>query len=146
MKAVLKYSRDEDQILWLDEMADYVKKLQLPELASTGLYEYLVEMGNSEKRELDSQIVRLLKHLLKFRFQPERQTPSWAETCDNAREEILISLRRNKSFKKRFMPKLLLDPELYALAKRGAEKETKVKMPLENPFTAQEIMDDDFYG
>lgn len=143
---MLHHKREDDEILWLDEAAEFVKSLKLPVLAETGIYEYLIEMGRSERREIESQVVRLLKHLLKFRFQPEKQTPSWAETCDNAREEILLSLRRNKGFAKKFMPHILLDPELYLIAKRGAEKETKVKMPAQNPFTADEILDDDFYG
>lgn len=142
----MQYKRENDEILWLEETAEYVKSLNLPMLAEMGIHEYLLEMGRSERREIESQIVRLLKHLLKFKYQPEKQTSSWAETCDNAREEILLSLRRNKGFAKKFMPALLMDPELYSIAKRGAEKETKIKMPAVNPFIPNEIMDDDFYG
>ena len=56
--------------------------------ASVGLEELIDALSRSEKRALKSHLVRLMQHVIKWRVQPERRSPSWMWTIRNARIEI----------------------------------------------------------
>jgi len=56
-------------------------------------------MGKTEKRELVSRLTVLLMHLLKWRFQPLLQGPSWRLTIRNQRMDIEDHLSDNPSLK-----------------------------------------------
>jgi hypothetical protein len=141
----MRVKRHEDEHDWLESTAEFVKNLNLPELAEAGLYEYLVEMGNSERKGLESQVVRLIMHLLKFRYQPAMASNSWKISCVNARQEIRRTLKHSPSLQ-RYLLELLSDDDVYEDAREAAEEETSVKMPRSNPFKPEEIMDKSFFG
>jgi hypothetical protein len=45
-------------------------------------------MSRAERNAVDSQLVRLMKHIIKWKLQPERRSVSWAVSIVNARYEI----------------------------------------------------------
>jgi hypothetical protein len=50
---------------------------------------YIIEaLSRSEKRAIKSQIIRLMKHVIKWKSQPEKRSRSWVVTIQNARTEI----------------------------------------------------------
>ncbi len=56
--------------------------------AAEGLGELIEAVARSERRDLRSQLIRLMVHVLKWREQPARRSASWAVTILQAREEI----------------------------------------------------------
>lgn len=64
----------------LDEQAYEEAKVGLD-----GLYE---NMANADKRALESQLRRLMVHVLKWRYQSAKRSVSWILTIVNARQEI----------------------------------------------------------
>jgi len=58
------------------------------EEAEEGLNELASAMGRAERNAVDSQLVRLMKHVIKWKSQPERRSASWAVSIVNARYEI----------------------------------------------------------
>jgi len=56
--------------------------------ADHGLMELIEALSRSEKRALKSQIIRLMKHVIKWKSQPEKRSRSWVVTIQNARTEI----------------------------------------------------------
>jgi hypothetical protein len=64
------------------------------------LYE---SMANSEKRALSSQLTRLMMHILKWRYQPDRRSVSWVYTIVNARQEIDSLREYNPSFSRTYI-------------------------------------------
>ncbi len=56
--------------------------------AEAGLNELASAMGRAERNAVDSQLVRLMKHIIKWKSQPERRSVSWAVSIVNARYEI----------------------------------------------------------
>ena len=52
------------------------------------LAEEIESLGKSQARELSSRYYRLLAHLLKWEFQPDRRTPSWRGTVTEQRTEL----------------------------------------------------------
>jgi Domain of unknown function DUF29 len=58
------------------------------------LAEELEAMGRSEESSLESYLVVLPKHLLKWRYQANKRTGSWEASIENARDRINHLLRR----------------------------------------------------
>ena len=56
-------------------------------------------MGKSEKRELASRMAVLLMHLLKWQFQPERQSASWRRTIKEQRIRLDLAIKETPSLK-----------------------------------------------
>ena len=56
--------------------------------AALGLNELIETMSRSERRALQSQLVRLMHHIIKWKIQPEKRSKSWRLTINNARFEI----------------------------------------------------------
>lgn len=56
--------------------------------ASVGLEELIDALSRSEKRALRSHLVRLMQHIIQWKVQPDRRSPSWMWTIRNARIEI----------------------------------------------------------
>ena len=82
-------------------------------------------MARAEARELRSRYTTLLSHLLKWEFQPERRSHSWAATIARERDAILDHLDENPGLKPR-------QAELFAKAYRGARADAaaETNMPL----------------
>ncbi len=53
-----------------------------------GLTQLIETMARSEKRALQSQLIRLMMHVLKWHVQPDKRSRSWLITIKNARYEI----------------------------------------------------------
>ncbi len=57
-----------------------------------GLTQLIETMARSERRALQSQLIGLMMHLIKWQTQPDKRSRSWLITINNARREI-ASLR-----------------------------------------------------
>lgn len=97
-------------------------------------------MSRSDKRALRSQLMRLMAHIIKWKFQPERRSKSWAMTIENARIEIEDLLELEPSLKPS-VPDLL--HELFGKAKRLAEKEMDRAAPV-TELSWQEVFEDEY--
>src|SRR5437762_265465 len=64
------YERDETA--WLEAMADLIRTGRLDEVDYPNLAEYLADMARRDRREVDSRLVVLLAHVLKWVHQPDR--------------------------------------------------------------------------
>ena len=60
-------------------------------------------MGRSEKRAVKSQLIRLMKHIIKWQCQPEKRSPSWVITIRSARREIADSQEEIPSLNRDFL-------------------------------------------
>ncbi len=56
--------------------------------AEEGLELLLESMSKQARRSVQSQLIRLMKHIIKWKVQPERRSVSWAVSIVNARYEI----------------------------------------------------------
>jgi hypothetical protein len=65
---------------WTQQQAHLLKTGCLSSLDVANLIEEIETMGRSEKRELDSRLMVLLVHLLKWKYQPKRRGRSWELT------------------------------------------------------------------
>jgi Domain of unknown function DUF29 len=94
---------------WLAASSEYLAAIAVQELleekklmeAGEGLAVLIESMGKSKKLALKSQLTRLMMHIIKWKCQPEKRTPSWETTIISAKDEIadiqeeVPSLNRN---------------------------------------------------
>lgn len=56
--------------------------------ATVGIEELIDAMGKSERRALQSQLERLMKHIIKWQVQPRKRSRSWRRSIVQARKAI----------------------------------------------------------
>jgi hypothetical protein len=97
-----------DFVAWTDQTAELLKKRQFAELDLEHLIEEVKDLGNSERKQLRSQLTRLLMHSLKWQYQPEKRTVSWEVSIRDARKQIKRQIRDTPSLKNHLTEKLEL--------------------------------------
>ena len=85
---------------WTIEQAALLRSGHLQEVDLENLIEEVEAMGRSEKRALESRLLVLLTHLLKWQYQPVRRGKSWELTIKEQRLRIVKILRDNPSLKR----------------------------------------------
>jgi hypothetical protein len=79
-------------------------------------------------------------HLLKYKYQPEKQTRSWISTINTQRNEINLVLDDSPSLRPYFKENL---SDCYQKARLDASSETKLPLeifPEDCPFTQENIL------
>jgi hypothetical protein len=56
--------------------------------AMHGLEELIDALARADKRALESYLIRVMQHVIKWKMQPERRSRSWIRTIRNGRKEI----------------------------------------------------------
>ena len=86
------------------------------------ILENLVEsMGRSEKRAVSSQLTGLMLHIIKWKCQPEKRSPSWVISIRSARREITDSQEEMPSLNQEFLESIW--DKCFASAKQDARDE-----------------------
>lgn len=138
-------THETDFYTWTQEQAALLRAGRVTDLDIAGLLEEVEDMGRSERRELASRLAVLLMHLLKWKYQPDRQGNSWRLTIEEQRYEVRKELRDNPGLKSD-IPAFMVDS--YEVARLKAAKETKLQkstFPTDCPWLFEQIMDDDFW-
>lgn len=91
-----------DVVAWANEQAKLLRAGRFDLLDIEHIAEEIEDVGKSEQRELANRMALLLAHLLKWQYQPGRQTASWQRTINEQRNGI----------KKRFLKSPRLQPVL----------------------------------
>jgi len=149
------YENDFD--LWLEQTINQLKSQQFEQLDIEHLIEELTDLGKSNKRSLESNLIILIAHLLKLKIQqdaPEMMKSSWLDSVSEHRQRILYDLEEIPSLKSHLETAIAtVYPSSRKLAiKEGKRAKFGVRVPLEKeypldcPFTAEQILDEDFEG
>ena len=78
----------EDETAWLDSMADLIQSGAYSELDYANLREYLTDMARRDRREVESRLVVLILHVLKWVSQPRLRCRSWQSSIIEQRQEL----------------------------------------------------------
>ncbi len=133
-----------DYDAWLFQQISNLRSRQLDDLDIPHLIEELEGLNKSNERELDSYLVVLLTHLLKWEYQPQNRCGSWDGSISNSRRRIAKLFKQQKSLRGRISDFI---PDAYVDAKIWASKETGLRMdlfPIVCPFTVEQILDEDW--
>lgn len=138
---------DTDFYTWTQEQAALLREGAFHDVDIANVVEEIESLGISQEHALESQLRRLVMHLLKWYYQPQRRQTgrSWASTIINARREIDRILTRSPSLHRR--RESLLHAE-YPTARRLASAETRLPLaifPEACPWTIKEVLDEDFF-
>ncbi len=130
-----------DFFLWTQEQARLLREKRWSDLDLENLAEEIRSAGISHKHEVRSRLDLLMMHLLKWKYQPGRRTPSWDLTIFNQRNDLKEHLETSPSLNKHLHD---IFPKRYLAARLDAEKETGIAFDLfpdECPFSLEEVMD-----
>jgi Domain of unknown function DUF29 len=94
---MMKYETDLYQ--WTIEQADALRRRAVDELDYDNLAEEIESVGRSKRREIRSRLETLLIHLLKWRYQPEKQSVSLRASVSEERQRIEDVLADNPSLR-----------------------------------------------
>jgi Domain of unknown function DUF29 len=135
---------EQDFYLWIETTAKQLKAGKFAEIDLENLIEEIESMGRSEKHALESHLVILLMHLLKYKYQPEKITNSWKSTIREHRWRLTRSFKDSPSLKTYFQEVFI---ECYQDARKLASDETGLELdifPVESPFNTDECLNSDF--
>lgn len=130
---------------WANEQASLLRAGELASLDIAHIAEEIESMGRSERRELVNRLVVFILHLLKWRFQAERQGNSWRLSIKEQRIRLKSHLQDNPSLKSQMDWAI---SQAYELALIEAERETGLPestFPAICPFTYDQLLDDAFW-
>lgn len=145
------YERDFDA--WISEQVALLRAGRTGDIDAAHLIDELEEMGKSNLRELQSRLVILVAHLLKWQFQlhalserwREFEGKSWRDTIIEQRAQVAALLEESPSLKQA-LPDALA--RAYPKARSLALKQTGLRestLPSECIYEPEAVIDETFY-
>ena len=135
---------DRDFVAWADEQALLIEQKRFAELDIVNLVEEVKDLGNRHRDALESQLIRLLMHLLKWDYQPDKRSKSWGSTIKEARKQIKRLIKKHPVLKVHLEASLA---ECYQDAREDASDETELSLdtfPLICPYSVEEILNKEY--
>jgi len=137
------YERDYSR--WLFENARLLREGRLAQADISNIAEELEDMGRSEARALQSHLLVLLTHLLKWQYQSERRSSGWRGSIFNARRAIDRLLKESPSLRQR-IPGLVAS--IYVDATFNAANETglpEARFPASCPYSFEDLLNTGYW-
>lgn len=142
-----------DYAAWAARHVELLRTGRFAELDIEHLLEELSDMSKSERRELESRLLILIAHLLKWEFQyqtlserwRELKGESWRSTIVEQRKQLVVLLRQSPGLKSILAEAIAAT---YPDAVDLASKETRLPpktFPAHCPYQAKSLLDDDYY-
>ncbi len=136
---------EKDFVAWADQQALLLEQGRWNELDLVNLIEEVRDLGNRHRDALESQLTRLLMHLLKWQYQPQKRGNSWLLTIKDARRQIAKLIRKYPVLAVHVEKAFL---ECYLEAREVAADETGLlinTLPLECPYPLGQVLEGDFW-
>jgi Domain of unknown function DUF29 len=136
---------DRDFFAWSREQAELLRAGKLAQADIEHIAAEIDSMGRAERRELISGLSVLLLHLLKWRYQPDKRSPSWEASIRVQRNRLADHLDDNPSLKPLLPPALALayrDAALEAVAETGLAGS---RFPQMCPWAVEEVLEGGFW-
>jgi hypothetical protein len=135
---------DQDFGLWIETTVNLLKGNQFEQIDLGNLIEEIESMGRKEKSAVRSNLIVVLMHLLKWKYQSEKCTNSWRSSIREHRRRLRDDFKTSPSLKPYFMQEFA---ECYQDARELAADETGLELqlfPIESPFTPEQALDPEF--
>jgi hypothetical protein len=129
---------------WLQENARLLKQQQWSEVDWVNVIEEIEALGRAERKALRSNLIRIVQHLLKWHYQPQKRSRSWITTIVEHRQRIASDLKDSPSLKP-YLEEVY--SECYQNACELASTETGIAkkfFPPEPPFSLAEVLNPNF--
>ncbi len=135
----------QDVYAWAQATAALIRAGKWHDVDAESVAEEVESVGASAYRAVSSAIYQMLVHLLKWRYQPRRQSRSWQSSFVEHRNRVPRGLRRAPSLA-REIPAMIL--EEYPAACRKASVQTGLPLrtfPTACPWTPEQVLDTEFW-
>jgi Domain of unknown function DUF29 len=134
-----------DYLKWIETTVEKLRVRDYANIDWENLIEEIEDMGRSERRSLESNLVVLLLHLLKWQFQPDRRSGSWKGSIAEHRRRIRKSLQDSPSLKP-YLEEVFSECYSDALEQASAETELSIEtFPQLCLYTSAEVLDSNFW-
>lgn len=133
-----------DYLRWLERTADALKRRDYGAIDWENVIEEMEDMGRRERQSLESNLVVLLLHLLKWQCQPDHHSGSWESSILEHRRRIRRAIQASPSLKP-YLDECLAD--CYEDAVDQAASQTglpRATFPTDCPYTVGQIMSKGF--
>ena len=140
-----KTGYDTDFYQWTQTQAAALRAKDWATLDVDNLAEEIESLGRSDRRAITHQLERLLKHLLKWVYQPGHRGPSWRRSIRQARDVIADLIAESPSLHDYPGQQLVL---AYRRARLGATDDTGLPVatfPETCPWEPEQVLADDFW-
>jgi hypothetical protein len=149
MKAPISLSKVEslyetDYLQWLETTVQRIQNQEYGAVDWENLVEEIADMGKRERRSLESNLIVLLIHLLKWQFQPQHRSGSWEGSILEHRRRINKALKDSPSLNA-YLESVIL--ECYGEAVQQAKAETGLSLeifPSDCPYPLEDMLKPDF--
>ncbi|WP_017654938.1 DUF29 domain-containing protein [Fortiea contorta] len=131
--------------LWSNITAQLLREHRWQEIDLEYLIAEVEDLGKSEQRAIVSQLIRLLLHLLKWQYQPQRRSDSWLDSITDARTQIELAIQDSPSLKNH--PTKQLD-QSYQKARQQAAKQTGILIsvfPEKCAYSLELVLNEDWF-
>ena len=135
---------ERDYYLWLLHTAKLIREGKFSEVDAANLIEEIEDMGRSEKRALKSNLIVLLLHLLKYKYQSQKISNSWKSSIREHRRRLRDDFKTSPSLKRYFEE---IFDECYQDSREQAADETGLSLdtfPNSSPFTPSQVLNPDY--
>jgi hypothetical protein len=136
----LSHLYETDFSLWLEKTAHLLREKNFQQLDIENLLEEIEGMSRSEKDALESNLIIVLQHLLKWDYQISKRSPSWSYSIYEHSRRLKKSLKNSPSLKNYLHD---IFTESYQEARKLASLETSLTLdtfPLECPYIPEDIL------
>ena len=136
-----------DVYAWSQHQAALLRAEEFEQVDWHNLIEEIESLGAEQLHKVESHLIRLLQHLLKWQYQPAKRASgrSWQLTIVEQRSSLQRVLRKNPTLRAR-LPDIIVD--VYPDAVKLAVIETGLKhssFPAACPWSVAQIMDEEFW-
>lgn len=135
---------DTDYLKWIETTVEKLRVKDYSNIDWENLIEEFEDMGRCERRSLESNLVVVLLHLLKWQYQAELRSGSWKSSIAEHRRRIRKALKDSPSLKpylEEIFAECYFDAIEQASAETGLPEET---FPQLCPCTSVEVLDSNF--
>jgi hypothetical protein len=135
---------EQDYSFWLQKTTELLQSRNFAELDTEHLIKELEEISGSRKDALENNLIVVLAHLLKWKYQPSHRCGSWRGSIKEHRRRINKSLAKHPGLKPYFRE---IFAECYTPAKDWATEETGLPedtFPQCCPFTPEAALNPDY--
>lgn len=137
-------SYDSDFYVWTQQQAELLRQGRLEDVDLKNLAEEVESLGKRDRRELESRLGRLIQHLLKWQYQPQKRGASGESTIVEQRRRIKRLLQDSPSFQSS-LGELLA--ESYKDGRKDAARDTRMPLdtfPATCSYTWKQLTDEDW--
>jgi len=138
----MKATYETDFYSWIHEQVSLIEHRDFEKMDLINLIEELNSLGNSQESSLESYLIVLMLHMLKVRYQPEKNYGrSWHLSIKNSKYKANRVLKKNPGLKGKIHE---IFEAAYISARLEAAKETDLEeeiFPEECPWSIEEVLE-----